>query len=317
MSRTPFVSEVPVRCELLRTENGGWVLERRLDPGFARLPAAREAFLEEIAAAAAQKGGASGLAVVLEASGGSEPRLAREYRPEGTLRDLLRAGPPPEETAIGIVSAIADALDALHGLGLVHGDPCPENVLLRTEGGIAVADACSSRRALGLVAGGTRPSASPRADWDALLTLARRLFSPDGTRSSGGLRREALSILDGAWEAERKVAALQRLAPPDPVRVSVPSSTPSPEIPFPLPVSVAVTAPPEPRVRFAVAKICATASGLTPGHAARLLEAGNLSFGSVHPSPALAVVADLNAAGAKASLWIPGRGPAPARTPEE
>ena len=108
MSRTPFVSEVPVRCELLRTENGGWVLERRLDPGFARLPAAREAFLEEIAAAAAQKGGASGLAVVLEASGGSEPRLAREYRPEGTLRDLLRAGPPPEETAIGIVSAIAD-----------------------------------------------------------------------------------------------------------------------------------------------------------------------------------------------------------------
>ena len=316
MSRTPFVSEVPVRCELLRTDGGGWALERRLDPGFARLPAAREAFLEEVAAAAAQKSGASGLAVVLEASGGSEPRLAREYRPEGTLRDLLRAGLPPEETAIGIVSAIADALDALHRLGLVHGDPCPENVLLRAEGGVAVADACSSRRAIGLAAAGARPPTSPRGDWDVLLSLARRLLSPDGTRSAGELRREALSILDGAWEAERKVAALQRLAAPDPVRVSVPASTPSPEIPFPLPVSIAVTAPPDPRVRFVVAKICATASGLAPGKAARLLEAGNLSFGSVHPFPALSVVAELNAAGARASLWTPGRGPAPARNPE-
>lgn len=317
MTREPFVSDVPVRCDVFRTEEGGWALERRLDSGFARLPAAREAFLEEVAAAAAQQGGGGRLALVLAASDGSEPCLTREYRPEGTLRDLLRAGAPLEEAAIRLCSAIAEGIDALHRLGLVHGDPSPENVLLRAEGGIAVADACSSRRSFAIAHRGARSAAAQQGDWEVLLALARRLISSAGARGSRELRREALSILDGPWEAKRKVDALQRLSAPESVLLSVPPVAQFREIPFPLPVSISVIAPPDPRVRFVAAKICAAASGLMPGRVSRLLEAGGFSFPSVHPSPALAIVAELNAAGARASIWTPGQGPAPAANPEE
>lgn len=318
MRRDQFVSEVPVCCEIHPAGDGPWALERRLDPAFALLKPAREAFQAEVEAARKQLGRPAGLAVVHEATVGEEPRLVREYRPEGTLRDLLvTARSLSVEDALGIVSGLADALDSLHRLDIVHGDPAPENVLLRAEGGIALSDARSSRRAIGRGSEGARGADTPAGDRAVLLPLARRLLRLGGDSPACPLRQEALSVLDGAWEEERKISALQKLAGSVPVRLAPFERRGDLAIPFPLPVTISVWAVTEPRTRYAVAKLCAPAAGLTPARAARALEAGSLSFESIFPSPARPLVSVLQAAGARVSIFAPGRAPAPCRTREE
>lgn len=318
MRRDQFVSEVPVCGEIVPAGDGTWVLERRLDPAFLHLKAAREAFQAEVEAARRQLGRPAGLAVVHEATVGEEPRLVREYRPEGTLRDLLVTGLEVSvEGALGIVSGLADALDALHMLEIVHGDPAPENVLLRAEGGIVLSDARSSRREFGRGPEGARRADTPGGDRAVLLPLARRLMRLGGESTAGPLRREALSVLDGPWEEERKISALQKLAGPVPVLLAPFERRVDLAIPFPLPVSISVRAIAEPRTRYAVAKICAPAAGLTPARTARVLEAGALAFESVFPSPARSLSSVLQAAGARVSILAPGRATAPNRTREE
>jgi serine/threonine protein kinase len=48
----------------------------------------------------------------------------------GTLRDLVNAGPLPVGDALQILTAVADALDSAHAMGVVHRDVKPANVLL-------------------------------------------------------------------------------------------------------------------------------------------------------------------------------------------
>lgn len=59
----------------------------------------------------------------------------------GSLRALLNsAGRLLPERATEIVAAVADAVEAAHRLGIVHGDLRPENVLLDSQGGVKVTD---------------------------------------------------------------------------------------------------------------------------------------------------------------------------------
>jgi serine/threonine-protein kinase len=48
----------------------------------------------------------------------------------GNLKDLILAGPLPLDQAIGIITAVAEAVDAAHSAGIVHRDIKPANVLL-------------------------------------------------------------------------------------------------------------------------------------------------------------------------------------------
>lgn len=319
MRRDQFVSEVPVRCEIVPAGDGTWALERRLNPAFLHVRAARAAFLAEVEAARLQLGRPTGLAVVHEATVGEEPRLVREYRPEGTLRDLLVTGLAVSvEGALGIVSGLADALDSLHKLEIVHGDPSPENVLLRAEGGIVLSDARSSRRELGRGPEGARRADTPGGDRAVLLPLARRLIRLGSESTAGPLRRDALSVLDGPWEEERKISALQKLAGPIPFSSHLSSGGWTRRYRFPFPVSISISAIAQPRTRYAVAKLCAPAAGLTPARAARVLpESGALAFESVFPSPARSLSSVLQAAGARVAILAPGQKPAPTRTREE
>lgn len=318
MTRGAFVSEVPVRCEVVPAGDGTWALERRLDPAFVNVRAAREAFLAEVEAARRQEGRAGGLAVVLEATAAEKPLLVREYRTEGTLRDLLASGRPLSvPIALGVVSGLADALDTLHRLEIVHGDPSPENVLLRAEGGIVLSDARSSRRAFGIGAGSANASDTTAGDRAVILPLARKLLLLGGESPADPLRREALAILDGAWDGERKIAALQKLSGSAPVVLAPVEPGEYSEPSFRVPVTISVSAVPDPRARYAVAKLCAPAAGLTPARAARVLEAGALSFESAFPSPARSLSSVLRAAGARVSILAPWRAPAspPAASP--
>jgi DNA-binding NarL/FixJ family response regulator len=65
--------------------------------------------------------------------------LAMEYLPGGDLRARLRQPLEPRE-ALRLLRQMADALGALHAVGVLHRDVKPGNVLLREDGSLAFID---------------------------------------------------------------------------------------------------------------------------------------------------------------------------------
>jgi serine/threonine-protein kinase len=57
-----------------------------------------------------------------------------------TLRDEIADGPIPAERALPLLRGVAEALDHAHGLGVMHRDVKPANVLLRSDGAVKLAD---------------------------------------------------------------------------------------------------------------------------------------------------------------------------------
>ncbi|WP_106296631.1 Stk1 family PASTA domain-containing Ser/Thr kinase [Knoellia remsis] len=67
--------------------------------------------------------------------------LAMEYVPGQTLREVIRAeGGLTPRAALDIIVPVLDALGAAHRAGIVHRDVKPENVILREDGAVKVAD---------------------------------------------------------------------------------------------------------------------------------------------------------------------------------
>ncbi len=67
--------------------------------------------------------------------------LAMEYVPGQTLRDVMRAeGPLTARAALDILDPVLQALAAAHRAGIIHRDVKPENVILREDGVVKVAD---------------------------------------------------------------------------------------------------------------------------------------------------------------------------------
>lgn len=81
------------------------------------------------------------------------PFLAMKFVSGGALADLLKGGPLDHERTAAILSEIASALDHAHGLGVVHRDVKPGNVLLGEDGRAYLSDFGIAR-----VVAGTRPS---------------------------------------------------------------------------------------------------------------------------------------------------------------
>jgi Protein kinase domain len=111
----------PVALKVLRPELGD-------DPEF------RARFRQEITAARR----VSGLytAPVLDADpDGSPPWLVTAYVPGPSLSQAVSGhGPWPEESILLLVAGVAEALQAIHAVGLVHRDLKPSNVLLAADG---------------------------------------------------------------------------------------------------------------------------------------------------------------------------------------
>jgi serine/threonine protein kinase len=69
------------------------------------------------------------------------PYLVMEYLPGGSLAELVRReGPLPVDEVVAAGVALARALEAAHGVGVLHRDVKPENVLLDTDGHAKLAD---------------------------------------------------------------------------------------------------------------------------------------------------------------------------------
>ncbi|HTI34717.1 MAG TPA: serine/threonine-protein kinase [Miltoncostaea sp.] len=139
--------------------------------------------------------------------GESEGRgyLAMALAREGTLADRLADGPPPVPEGLRLIAAVAAGLDAAHGVGLVHRDVTPSNILLDPDGpwladfGIARRDDATLMTEDGLLigtAGYLAPEvisggrAGPAADRYALAAVAFRVLT--GQRPFTADRPEAL-----------------------------------------------------------------------------------------------------------------------------
>ena len=65
--------------------------------------------------------------------------IAMEYFPEGDLRSRIKRGLQPAE-ALHVLRQMAEALGAIHDVGVLHRDLKPGNVMLRRDGTIALID---------------------------------------------------------------------------------------------------------------------------------------------------------------------------------
>jgi class 3 adenylate cyclase len=66
--------------------------------------------------------------------------IAMEYFPQGDLRQRMKAGTIDPATAIQWIRQTAAGLGAIHEIGIVHRDLKPDNLMLRQDGSLAVAD---------------------------------------------------------------------------------------------------------------------------------------------------------------------------------
>jgi serine/threonine protein kinase len=66
--------------------------------------------------------------------------IAMEYFPNGDLRQRMRAGRIDPDTALAYIKQAAAGLGAVHQVGIVHRDMKPDNLMLRHDGSLALAD---------------------------------------------------------------------------------------------------------------------------------------------------------------------------------
>ncbi|WP_017600128.1 protein kinase domain-containing protein [Nocardiopsis lucentensis] len=117
---------------------------------------------------------------------GPTPWLATEYVPGPALNTAVRgSGPFPEESLLVLAAGLAEALSAIHAVGLIHRDLKPSNVLLASRGpqvidfGIARATDATALTRTGQTLG-TPAYTSPEQATGADLNARSDLFSFGG-----------------------------------------------------------------------------------------------------------------------------------------
>lgn len=65
--------------------------------------------------------------------------IAMEYFPGGDLRAMIGDGMPPE-LGLAVLLQVAGGLSAIHQQGIIHRDMKPDNVMVRSDGMLAIAD---------------------------------------------------------------------------------------------------------------------------------------------------------------------------------
>ncbi|MFH9722542.1 protein kinase [Streptomyces sp. NPDC017254] len=119
---------------LARSRGGRAVAVKVARPELAADPSFRARFRAEVAAAR-QVGGFHTAQVVDADPDAEAPWLATAYIPGPTLAALVTAhGPMDEERLRSLGAALAEALEAIHGCGLVHRDLKPGNIVMAPDG---------------------------------------------------------------------------------------------------------------------------------------------------------------------------------------
>ncbi|WP_405977432.1 serine/threonine-protein kinase [Streptomyces sp. NBC_00158] len=119
---------------LAHTPGGRPIALKAVRREFAADPAFRERFAREVASAR-RIHGLFTAQVVDFGIDERTPWLATAYVPGPSLDEVVRRhGPLPVRTVLLLVAGIAEALQAIHGAGVVHRDLKPANVLLAGDG---------------------------------------------------------------------------------------------------------------------------------------------------------------------------------------
>jgi serine/threonine protein kinase len=117
-----------------RSAAGRLVAVKTIKAELAEEPDFRTRFGQEVAAAR-RVSGAFTAAVVAADSEADVPWLATVYVPAPTLSQLVRScGPIPPQAVRWLAAGCAEALESIHGVGLVHRDLKPSNVLVSPDG---------------------------------------------------------------------------------------------------------------------------------------------------------------------------------------
>jgi serine/threonine protein kinase len=117
-----------------RSTAGRLVAVKAIKIEFAEEPGFRARFAHEVAAAR-RVSGVFTAAVVAADPEADVPWLATAYVPAPSLHRLVRAyGPLPVPAARWLAAGCAEALESIHGAGLVHRDLKPSNVLVSPDG---------------------------------------------------------------------------------------------------------------------------------------------------------------------------------------
>ncbi len=117
-----------------RSAAGRLVAVKTIKAELAEEPDFRTRFGQEVAAAR-RVSGAFTAAVVAADSEADVPWLATVYVPAPALSQLVRScGPIPPQAVRWLAAGCAEALESIHGVGLVHRDLKPSNVLVSPDG---------------------------------------------------------------------------------------------------------------------------------------------------------------------------------------
>ncbi|RBM17053.1 hypothetical protein DEH69_15790 [Streptomyces sp. PT12] len=147
------------RVYLGRSPSGRGVAVKVVRPELADDADFRRRFAREVSAARRVTGFFTA-AVVDADPDGSPPWLATAFVPGRSLEAAIRAGGPwGERPVLALAAGLAEALEAIHGVGVIHRDLKPSNVLLAEDGprvidfGISVAAEASVLTRTGMIVG--------------------------------------------------------------------------------------------------------------------------------------------------------------------
>jgi outer membrane protein assembly factor BamB/serine/threonine protein kinase len=142
-----------------RSPGGRAVAVKVVRPELAQDPDFRRRFAREVAAARRVNGVFTAGVVDADAEG-TPAWLATSYVPGMSLGEAVSAhGRWPAEPVRALGAALAEALEAIHGAGVIHRDLKPSNVLLAADGprvidfGISVVGGASALTSTGMVVG--------------------------------------------------------------------------------------------------------------------------------------------------------------------
>jgi eukaryotic-like serine/threonine-protein kinase len=121
-------------------ELGRKVAIKVLDDRFASDEQLRERFKREALTAARLSGHPHVVTIFDVGEWQGRPFIVMEYLPGGTLEERTRRRPVAPDAAVAWLAQAAQALDDAHGLGIVHRDVKPANLLFDERDDLAVAD---------------------------------------------------------------------------------------------------------------------------------------------------------------------------------
>ncbi|KUN08752.1 serine/threonine protein kinase [Streptomyces yokosukanensis] len=182
------------RVYLSHTRGGRPLAIKVVRPELADDPGFRRRFDREIKAARKVRGAYTAELIDADADG-VPPWLATLYVPGPSLTEAVaRRGPLPVPAVLWLMAGVAEALQAIHGAGVVHRDLKPSNVLLAADGprvidfGIALAADGTSYTATGGTIG-TPSFMAPEQASGGEVTSATDVFALGQTAAFAALGR--------------------------------------------------------------------------------------------------------------------------------